>query len=104
MPRSACATASFQPSDRACSVPEPGSSRGTSTRNTCPLGVWRGSRPLERASISAAVLLAAERASASNSSLDDRDHVVRFTLPSSRPDAGSSTGTAAHVNVHRLNA
>ncbi len=67
-------------------MPEPGSSRGTSTRNTWPRGVGRGSRPLDRASISAVVLLAADRASARSRSLDDCDQVVRLTLPSSRPD------------------
>lgn len=84
-------------------MPAPGSS-WVSTRNTCPRAVGRGRRPLERASISAAVLLAAERASASNRSLDDRDHVVKLTLPSSRPLTGSSTGTAAQVNVHKFSA
>jgi len=59
---------------------------------------------LLRASMSAVVLLAAERASASNRSLEDCDPVVRLTLPSSRPDAGSNTGTAAQVKVHRLSA
>ena len=54
--------------------------------------------------ISAVVLLAADRASARSRSLDDRDQVVRLTLPSNRPDAGSNTGTAAQVNVHRLSA
>ena len=86
-----------------CNVPEPGSSLGISTRNTWPRGVGRDCRPLDRASIRAVVLLAAERASARRSSLEERDQVVRLTLPSSLPDDGSRTGTAAHVNVHRLN-
>ena len=64
----------------------------------------RGRRPLVRANISAAVLLAADRARASSSSLDDRDQVVRLTLPSNAPVVGSSTGTAAQVNAHRLRA
>jgi hypothetical protein len=55
-----------------------------------------------RASISAVVVLAADRARARSRSLEDRDQVVKLTLPSSRPDSGSSTGTAAQVNVHRL--
>jgi hypothetical protein len=54
--------------------------------------------------MSAVVVLAADRASASNRSLDDCDQVVRLTLPSSRPEAGSKTGTAAQVNAQRLSA
>ena len=83
-------------------MPDPGSSRGISTRNTWPRGVGRGRRPFDLASISAAVLLAADRANASSSSLDDCDQVVRLTQPSSRPVDASRTGTAAQVNVHRL--
>src|ERR1700754_4742012 len=103
MPRSAPLTVAFHSSDSMCKVPEPGSSLGISTRNTWPRGVGRNGLPLDRASISAVVLLAAERASARSSSLEERDHVVRLTLPSSLPEDGSRTGTAAHVKVHRLN-
>jgi len=102
--RSARATAVFHASERSCTVPDPGSSRGTSTRNTWPRVAGRGIRPVERATISAVVLLAADLASASSRSLDERDQVVKLTLPSSRPDAGSNTGTAAQVNEQRLSA
>jgi hypothetical protein len=47
--------------------------------------------------MSAAVLLAADWASASRRSLDDLDQVVTLTAPSRRPVTGSRTGTAAQV-------
>jgi len=80
-------------------VAEPGCGRVTSTRNTRPRGIVLERRPVDRASISAAVLPAAERARARSNSADDDAHVVRLTLPSTRPLPGSRTGTAAQVKV-----
>ena len=87
--RSARPTAEFQASDSACSVPEPGSSAGHLDAEHLPAGrLARTCVPLDLASISAAVLLAADRASASSRSLEDCDQVVRLTQPSSRPVVG----------------
>ena len=85
---SARATAAFHASDSVVQRPrarlEP---RHLDAEHLAPRRRPRDS-PCDRASISAVVLLAADRASASSRSLDDRDQVVRLTLPSSRPDAG----------------
>jgi len=91
---STSADAVRQPRDRG-DTDVPGGRRNT--RNTWPCDAARGTRPRWRASIIAAVLLAALWASASSSLSDCCAHVVRLIVPARSPDTGSSTGAAAHV-------
>ncbi|GAA5121451.1 hypothetical protein [Pseudonocardia adelaidensis] len=95
--RNAATTVSRGPRQAADRAGEGSSGSAGATRNTSPLGTGRGRAPRERACIRAAVWPAAIWASASSRVSACRDHVVRLTLPSSLPVAGSATGTAAHV-------
>ncbi|MCY1224207.1 hypothetical protein D9M72_363530 [compost metagenome] len=95
--RVAWSSASVHRADMARIVPDPGSKRPRCTRKTPPFGAGFSVRPLDRASISVDVLLAADCAKASSSSGEDFDHVVMLTLPSRQPVTGSKTGTAAQV-------